>query len=203
MLGDDWPSPPAYQYLVVENPYPLGGALVLLAVGLFIAGGRQERGVLQLASLGAALAAAGIFIAAHFVVTERERLQNNTRDIVNAFADPFQPDLLRSHITEDVRLFDSQVAHLMPVAEHASEQVEVEQYFIRRVLVEQDGPRHARTGVSVIGRMQHRMGSNGFTVQAIFHWRLNSDDQWKLYRVPDVSLNGRDARPIVERFAGL
>ncbi|MEX2671826.1 MAG: hypothetical protein WD294_06915 [Phycisphaeraceae bacterium] len=200
MLGDDWPSPPAWQYLLVENPWPLGVIGVAAAVVLFVVGGRQGRGSLQLGALGALVAAIAVFTLAHLVETQREKLQFASREIVHAFADPFEPIRIERQIADDVTLFDTQVGHLMPVAEQAAEEARVTQYFIRDVRVDQDGPYHARTGVSVIGRMQHRVGETGFSIQAIFHWRKQPEGEWKLYRVRDLWFNGENAESLVREI---
>ena len=200
MLGDDWPNPPMWENLLLENPWPLGGVALAAGVALFVVGGRQGRGSLQLASLGCVALAGGIFALTHFVVTDRERLQQKSRDIVDAFAEPFDAELLQSRVTDDVTLFDWRVGHLVDVAERASGTARVTRYHVRPVRVEQDGPHHARTGISVIGRMRHRAGESAFNIQAIFHWRRTPEGQWRLYRVRRLWYNQGDAEQLVRQF---
>lgn len=201
MLGEDWPSPPTFQYLLLENPWPLLAVGLIAGVALFVVGGRQGRQKMQWAGLGALAAGVGVFALASAIETERERLEANTREVVDAFAHPFNAEQLERHVSEDVTLFNWPVGHLVPVAERSAEAARVTEYFVRRVLVEQDGPNHARTGVQVWGRIEHSRGENGFSAHAIFHWRRQPGGQWELYHVPDVWLNDESAESLVRRFA--
>lgn len=202
MLGDDWPSPPTLQYLLLENPWPLIAVAAALAVGLYVVGGRQGRPRFQLASLGCLLAGTIVFALSYYVETEREQLQRYSRDVVEAFADPFDRELLASRISEDVTLFNQNVASLMPVAERAASRTPVTSYWVRRVLVEQDGPHHARTGIHVSGKARYADTEQVFSVQAIFHWRRQPGEDWELYAVPDVWVNQQPGDSVIRHLGG-
>lgn len=204
MLGDDWPSPPTFQYLFLENPWPLTALAGVLAVSLFIIAGRRGQTSFLYASLGALIFGVSVYGLASFVETDRETVRRKTAEIIEAFAaDPFDRQTIEDHVTDDVTMFNWSVGRFMPVAESAANSVEIDRYFVRHLLVEQDGPNHARTGVSVLGQLNYQGSRSSFSVQAIFHWRRRSDNEWQLYHVPDVEINGRDGEEVIEHVTGL
>lgn len=175
-------SPPFVQSVLFENPWPLVIVLVLIAfVLLFVWRGR--RGSKPLIISGALLVAAlGVYVTAALVVTEREHLQERTRELVQ-----------RAGVGSTARVRDMFHGHGVLVGPDGSvwynpvEAALVEfdsvkrrytmMHTIRSVQAEHLGGNRGRTLLSVSSRV-HEMDNQAVPSQWLFVWERGADGQW-------------------------
>lgn len=109
--GMSLPDPPLWQYLLLEQPWPVMIALGVGAAVLSVAARRRRlegrRGGLGLrvAAWAAAIAAGGVYGVASSIVTEREQLLDQTRQVVAATQSPIDvAAVLERWLGEDAAL---------------------------------------------------------------------------------------------------
>ncbi len=97
------PDPPFHEHYLFENPWPLAGGLVLVALAAGYAMNRAGRGKPALASmLAGMLIAASVVATAELVRTDRERVAAACRSLVGATASA-DADALALMLHEHVR----------------------------------------------------------------------------------------------------
>ncbi len=79
-------SPPIYEVLLLESPWSVMVVCGVVAVMLFSAGQRRQNKGLMIGASGALVLAAGVYLLATAVTTDREHLKQHTRDLVAATA---------------------------------------------------------------------------------------------------------------------
>lgn len=191
----DWPEPSLFQSYVLESPWALAVALLALAVGLFVAGGRRDQARLQWSSLVPLLAAVGVLAVSYAVETDRERIAGQTRALAEAVADPFDAEAMRSRLTEDVYLLGLGGRDvLMRVAERASERVRIRRYSVMDLRVHVQGARSGRSYIAVWADTEggQRYPGGWFRTQWLLNWRKEADGEWRLSGVDRVFANGQN-----------
>ena len=200
-MPPDWPDPPLLEYLLFESPWGLMVALLAVAAGIFLAGGRGGRRHVQQAAAVPLVAAVALPILAHFVRTDAERMRANTRRLVEAISDPLDMQTLRFLTADDARLLQWDREQLLRVARRASELVEITDYTITNLMVRRGSGRYGKTYVAVIGRANYRGGfGSGFKTSWVLNWRKGDGGKWQLSAVDEVHVNGRDAEDILRSF---
>lgn len=179
------PDPPALESWLFERPAAL--AVVLLVIGIITIfalnrAGKPKQGLWALG--GFVIAAISAAVTSHLVVTERERLADATRGLVEAIvtadtrdasaridADAevvVRPLSLTFRYDEVIRRIGTDMTTTYRVAEHR----------IGRVQAVVDGPNTARTQVRVVAAQQ---GGRRAGTWWLLHWRLGTDGIWRLY----------------------
>jgi hypothetical protein len=99
----DVPSPPVWQSLLLEQPWPLAVLLLVVGVVLRSVGRRTGRRGLRRAALVSVLLAAGVVALAYFVETGREAVRRHTLGLVDA-VEPLDADRVSALLADDVRV---------------------------------------------------------------------------------------------------
>ncbi len=188
------PAPPEVSHYLLERPV-LAGAVLLLFAAVALFGGRAQGRPKPAAIIGAvfALLAVAIFLAGTFIRTDRERLLERTRDLVDAVrvgdtaaaGDILAENLVvnagggsigldRDAILAAIDLFPEQLA----IEGHRVEQ--------RRASIDGDG----------LGRsqLQVRGGPAGGGPNITwweFSWRRAGDERWRIHTIDLLLVNGK------------
>lgn len=195
------PSPPWIESTLFESPWT--GMVVLGAAGavLFWWFNRMQQGRTGAIVLGAALAAAaGLFLTARFVTTERERLMNLTETLVATVAKA-DVDRLPSLLAPDVRVMifgrdRGFTAQSLPrwvdnMMRPGTGMYAIRDYSVGEIAATIDGPNVARTQCRV------RVTAESYPITSGSWWRITwrkdgagaGSDAWKVTQIDVLQLD--------------
>lgn len=180
---------------LLEDPWPAVVVLGCVAFALLVTGMRRNRGAWHVAAGVAALAAGGVYVLAATVQTDRERVEQRTRELVAATA-PLDAPTLR-------QLIDDQATVTLPGGEplrlagvlsdeliSAVDRFAVESQSIRGLHVEapQPGAATARLDVrTVLGGDVHYP----VRTEWLITWRRGDDGRWRVAAVQWLEFQNR------------
>lgn len=174
------PGPPLLERYFLESPLVVVGALLIAAVaGFFILNARGKLGLgAVVAGAGVALAA-GVWAMAALIVTERERLADRTRELIDATAiadtGAISPMLAERAevIVPNLRSYETRGMILAAVEEYPGRQYPIESHSVAETRAVVDGPRTARTQVRVLHSGNAIPGASWWEIE----WRRESPDE--------------------------
>ena len=188
-------DPPLLSHLLLEKPLLLIVLFLIAAVVmLFVAVQRNSRTVL-LTAAGLAVAAGGVWILAHFIQTQRERLIGQTQQLVDAVA-AVEEDQLR--LLLGPRVFVSiqdgspwlHVDQIVPKIEWTHKRYPIQNHRISRITAEQRNDQHGLVLVNV--KMTIGPTAQPIHTQWLITWTREGDDPWRVTQIQWLKLNGID-----------
>lgn len=191
------PDPPFVEHWLFENPFPLVGILLALAIAIVVFG-RERLSPKPLAGIVALLLllASAAWLTATFVVTDREQIRARARQLVAAVATA-KPQDVDPLLSEDAALYAfftpdkgfSKSEILEMVQKDMTGVYRLHDHTVREVRVLIEGPRVARSHVLVM------MDPEESRVQTWSWWRLDwvrDQDQWRVHAIEPISIQGWD-----------
>ena len=197
----DWPDPPLLQHYVLESAWPL--ALVLLAIGLALVFIARRRGHAGPAYVGCVLAALALIvpIIAYLVETGREKILQNTRQLVTAPETPFDLQTILDLTTEDAQLLEMNREQLIALAPQLEQAIKFSDLRVTNLMAIQDSEGYGRSYVAMFGRVQAGQGMGGqFKVQAILRWRHEADGRWRMHLIEQMAVNDQPVQNLRRGF---
>lgn len=201
------PTPPALPHYLLENPWPVGGSLILLAlIAFFILSHRGVRkpAPFLLTAMGAACGAA-VMLLATLVTTDRERTIRATRSLIAALAEarptPAQvlledgvvlsvPGGLRDQPSKaDIIALIESAAARAGTYDAQGTTVTIDSYRIRSVLARVSG-QTATTQVNVVATARESTVPTGSWWEISWHRDPSKSDLWRATRIELLWLAG-------------
>jgi len=202
---DPLPGPPISQWLVLEQPWYLTGALVVLGVAILEWLRRQESLKAGIIIGGAVvLLGAGVMLLGSLVETDRERVKRLTRDLIGAIATPnaYRTDLLlgeeggvvaergRWEFTRDEVLGEIRSAQ-QAGGRYAVAGVgfKVSSYRLREIRAQVLSAGFAKTQVNVVGELESGriMPASWWEID----WVREPGDRWRARLIETIWIQGR------------
>lgn len=192
---DPLPQPAFFERLVFEHPAPGVAVLLLVALVTLVVMNRREQLRLGLLIAGAlALAAAGLGAVGAMVQTDREWIDDGTRELVAAVA-AGDAQAAAHTLAPDARLtlagagsFSMSRAELLRGVEALRSEVGVKGYGLLDRTFSADGPNTGRSRVVV--RVDLSDFGPAFSSWE-FGWRKEPTGEWRVVRMECLSINGR------------
>ena len=164
----DW-RPPVLEHLTLENPWPLAG--VLLAVALPV--------------------------VAHFVVSPREAMIAQTRGLIAAVTDPFNEAALAEGMTDGAQLavgdYNLPRAAVLELAKATLGRTPITATYTARLDARLDTPRSGKTLLGITATLKDS-GVPAVSMRWLLGWRLGDDGRWRLSRATLQTLGDQPAR---------
>lgn len=187
-------EPPLLMHLLFESPWPVVGVLVVVALGLGIAGSRRANGRLQLAGLVTLVLAGGVWLLAWVVTTDREAVLGQTRRLVQATA-PLDLAAVRSLVDAEAVVtgpgggvwYDWSDAQRLLV--RTLERWPVQEQTIRGLAGEVEGDT-ARTAID----LRTTLADAGLPLPStwLITWRRGPADDWRATEIRWLTLRGTE-----------
>jgi hypothetical protein len=189
-------DPPLAPHLLFESPWPIVAVLVVVAVGLGIAGTRRANGRLQLAGAALVVLACGAWLLAWAVTTDREAVMARTEQLVQATA-PLAMGEVRRLVAEDAIITgpNGEVWYDWSVAQDQLQRTlttwPVTDQTIRGLAVEVQGDA-ARSALD----LRTTLEAAGLPMPStwLLTWRRTSDGGWQATEIRWLTLQGEEPR---------
>ncbi len=195
--------PPMWQSLLLEEPLPLVIALLAMAVVLRVMASRKRDGRLNYAALGALALAAGVFVLAHLVVTDREAIIARTEALVAATA-PLDAATLGDVLARGAIVTGP---HGQPFLDAGQINAELERT-LQRFPIESHAVRglaaqstSGTRGQSIVGLSTQARTDYGLPVRTEWglFWQKESDGAWRVIEIRWLAFQGREPTPFMWR----
>ena len=190
----DWPPPPLLTHYLLESPWLVCVTLLTVAAALALIGWRGGQRRPMIASAIAACLAGVLFLVAMLVQTDRERMAQRARAMVDAAASPVNLELFGETLSEDATFFGRDRDAILGMLQRSAHRWQVSQAYITRLEVHQDDATRGQTYLSIITRLNTSFGGGSAQTRWLLHWRKEPDGVWRIRRIEWLSLNDRDAR---------
>jgi hypothetical protein len=204
------PSPPLWEWLILENPWPTAGVLAILAVAVLgllnrFEGGRTVAGVPLRTILAALLILTGSVILAvgMAITTDRQVLLAGSERLVNAAA-ARDLDVLDQLLASDARLHTTVQGVGMPgpiverdeiftlVEEFIGRRYPLQEHRVMEVQATLDGERVGRAQVRV--RVVPERTRFPHTSWWRIDWRREDDGRWRVRAIEPLDIPGARLR---------
>lgn len=200
-------NPPLWQWLLLENPWPLMIALVIAAVLALLVRrqARAHRGQLALTALILLVLAGGAYGLAAVVATDHEQLLDRTRQLVAAAHLPLRSADLDDLLTPSVTLTgpDGRVWMPAPVlrlmVERSVEHLGVSAHHI--VSLGAESPNEGE-GRSLLSLTSYSKFEPGVPVPSTWelHWRRDRTGRWRVVEIRWLRFAGQRPQPGAIRY---
>lgn len=195
----DLPAPPMLETLLFERPLPALVGLAVVAAAVGYAGVSRARKPMVVAAAAILLLGAGLFATAASVTTDRERVLEGSRRLVDAVAGARVSEL-DALLDRDARLLYfvtpaglDKPGILERVGRDMTGPYRVREHTVQDVQAARDGPDLARTQVKVTVVPE----STGFPHLSYWRldWRRGPDGTWRVFSIEPLAIAGvADAR---------
>lgn len=187
------PSSPLIERILLDNPWPTVVAMLLVGVVGFLILNQRGRAKHGLVVFGAALvAAAGAFVCAMVVETDREAMKRRSRELIGAVA-RVEVESLEELLDGDMELNVTQVGRgvgkeqtIASVRRYLGSVYPVREHTILELQSTLDGPRLGRTQVRV------RVTSDVGVLPSWWRvdWLRDTDGTWRARRIEALWIPG-------------
>ncbi len=183
------------QVLTLENPWPVGGTLVLAGVVLWI--GALHRHNRRQAIVAAALwaLAAGVFILSAAITTTREVVKDQTETLLKAATAPMDMPAIRSTLTHDAKLLGPDGAVWLSFEELPPEiETALTRWPVRQMVVREMGIQVRGDIAQVVLQLSTRTQDDNYPSTPTrwrLQWRLDAQKQWKLESIQWIEWMGQ------------
>lgn len=193
---------PLWQEWLFENPWPLVIVLIAVAVVVRLVATRRKQPRVNFAAAGALLLAVGVYLLTMFVATDRERLVDRTKELVEATA-PLDSAAMDGLIARGAIVSGPDGAAWVEYDSIRSE--------LEAVVGRYGGFDHAIRGLgaevtsAVRGRSLLSLSTTAESIgmpirtQWLITWRKESDGQWRVIEISWLEFQGRPPRNLMWR----
>lgn len=199
----DLADPPIWQQYVLESPWPLVVALLIVAAALSVAGLRDKRKRLTAAGLIVALLAGAVLALATAVATKREQLLASTADLL-AYTDPVNSRGLQSIFTRDITLQNNagqvwmQRADILARLDRLQSETPIGKHKVTDIKAEARGDRgYVDVRLSTSGVGGSPFGNLPILSRWLLVWELQPDGTWLLDEIRWVEFQLNEPQPNV------
>lgn len=179
---------PIWQDLLFHSPLPLVVVLLAVAGVLRVLASRRRNPKFNYGAMTAVLVAVGVFLLAHFVETDHERLAARTRQLIQATA-PLDAAALDELLAQGVVLTGPggqawlREDQIRGELERTIQRFPIKEQAIRSLGAEVTSANRGLTLVALATTMQESLYGAPIRSLWLLHWRRDADGPWRVAEI--------------------
>jgi ketosteroid isomerase-like protein len=198
------PSPPFFEHLLLESPWPLISSLLALAAGLVIIAFRRVSVRHLLSGAALAVVAAAVALLATFVTTDREKVKGLSMELVKATA-PLDAPKIKSLFEPDAAIVDADGSRFASIDEALARLMRYQSrattltHYVTSLNAQADDTDYARTVLTLISSSDISGNPTYARTQWLLTWHRDASGQYHVSDVRWISIDGKTASRIRTR----